>query len=72
MAKSVALKKKKNLKGKAENDVSTPRRTLAEIRTFCAARRHIFSDYYYFIIIIIIIIILFAPDFSRKEGLLIF
>ena len=36
-AKSVA-QKKKNLKEKVENDVSAPRRTLAEIRTYCAAR----------------------------------
>ena len=67
---SVALKKKLTKK-KAKNDVSAPRRTLAEIRTYCAARWHIFSDYfnyyyycYYRDYCYVIIIILFARQTS--------
>ena len=67
---SVALKKKLTKK-KAKNDVSAPRRTLAEIRTYCAARWHFFSDYcnyyyycYYRDYCYVIIIILFARQTS--------
>ena len=72
-ARSVALKKKK-LKEKAENDVSAPRRTLAEIRTFCAARWHIFFPIIIIINIIIIMIIIillllfYLRDRLRQEG----